>query len=62
MVAEKGADLVKELWLQDNVVRAETAGTNIGSSGDSLSTGYSTTDFSGYESNRINVIANATET
>lgn len=23
MVAEKGADLVKELWLQDNVIRYE---------------------------------------
>lgn len=25
MVAEKGADLVKELWLQEDVVRAERA-------------------------------------
>lgn len=25
MVAEKGADLVKELWLQEEVVRAERA-------------------------------------
>lgn len=25
MVAEKGADLIKELWLQEEVVRAERA-------------------------------------
>lgn len=25
MVAEKGADLIKELWLQEDVIRAERA-------------------------------------
>lgn len=29
MVAEKGADLIKELWLQDEVVRAERSAAKI---------------------------------
>lgn len=32
MVAEKGADLVKELWLQEEVVRAEAEAAAAGAS------------------------------
>lgn len=30
MVAEKGADLVKDLWLQEDVVRAEAEAAAVG--------------------------------
>lgn len=32
MVAEKGADLIKELWLQDNTIRYERAAEGSASS------------------------------
>lgn len=44
MVAEKGADLVKDLWLQEDVVRAEAEAAAA----------------SGAASTRVNVVANAT--
>lgn len=31
MIAEKGADLIKELWLQEEVVRAERAAESVAS-------------------------------
>lgn len=53
MVAEKGADLIKELWLQEDVVRAERAAVNEAAS-------LAAAAIVASESTKVNVLANVT--
>lgn len=71
MVAEKGADLIKELWLQESVVRAEAeaSGQITGAAVQTTATGNayvpSAAAFDGYstaESKKVQVKATANAT
>lgn len=54
MVAEKGADLVKELWLQEDVVRSEQAAAEASAAAAEAAVVVAA-------STRVNVVANVTQ-